>query len=94
MNSDHEHKSTFISPTFKFEENNMPLFFGSEFILVSYGDFVVSGRYHKTPHNLNMKNSSYLPQITSDLKNKVTLFSSTLKVDENNLPLIFISDVI
>ena len=33
-----------------------------------------------------MSKSSYLTQMTSDPKNKDTLFSSTLKVKENNMP--------
>ena len=36
-----------------------------------------------------MTKSSYLPQITSDPKNKGTLFSSTLKVEEKKVLLFF-----
>ena len=40
----------------------------------------------KTPlTNPKMSKSSYLPQLTCDLKNKVTLFSSTLKVEEGKV---------
>ena len=41
-----------------------------------------------------MSKSSYLTQMTSDPKNKGTLFPSTLKVEGNNVPLFFGSDVI
>ena len=36
-----------------------------------------------------MTKGSYLPQITSDQKNKGTLFSSTLKVEEKKVLLFF-----
>ena len=41
-----------------------------------------------------MKKSLYLPQMMLGQKNKGTLFSSTLKVEENKVPLFFLFDVI
>ena len=43
MNSDHENKCTFISPTFKVEENKMPLFFWSDVTWARYELFVIFG---------------------------------------------------
>ena len=49
--------------------------------------------FHKDtgkPHRSHKKTkSSYLPQMTSEPKNKGTFFSSTLKVEEGNSALIF-----
>jgi hypothetical protein len=42
MNSDHENKYTFMSLTFKVEENKVPLFFRSDIILLRYKLFVIS----------------------------------------------------
>ena len=39
--------------------------------------------------SLKTTKSSYLPQMTSDQKNKDTLFSSTLKVEEKKVELFF-----
>ena len=36
-----------------------------------------------------MTKSSYLPQMTSNPKNKGTLFSSTFEVEENKVPLFY-----
>ena len=41
-----------------------------------------------------MSKCSYLPQMMYGPKNKVTLFSSTLKVEETNVPLFFGYDII
>ena len=40
-----------------------------------------------------MTKSSYLPQMTSNQKNKGTLFSSTLKVEEKKVVLFFLFEV-
>ena len=85
MESDPKNKGTLFSSTLKVGEIKVDLFPWSEFILVSSGDFVVSGRYQKITHKLKTTKSSYLPQMTSDLKNKVTLFSSTLKVEKGKM---------
>ena len=74
MTSDPKNKGILFSSTLKVGEIKVDLFSWSEFILVSYDDFVVSERYQKTPHKLKRTNSSYLLQITSDLKNEVTFF--------------------
>jgi hypothetical protein len=54
--------------------------------------------YMKVPGNPLTKHklskSPYLTQMTSDPKNKGTLFHSTLKVEEINLQLFFGSDII
>ena len=42
MNSYHENKYTFVSPTFKVEENKVTLFFCSEIRLLKYELFVFS----------------------------------------------------
>ena len=49
---------------------------------------------HHQITNHKMSKSSYLPRMMSDLKSKGTLFSSTLKVEENKVSLYFWSDVI
>ena len=41
-----------------------------------------------------MSKSPYLTQMTSDQKDKGTLFPSTLKMEDYNVPLFFGSDVI
>ena len=49
MMSDPKNKGTLFSSTLKVEEGKVHSFSWSEFILVSYGNFVVSRRYWKTP---------------------------------------------
>ena len=43
----------------------------------------------KTLRSRNMTKSLYLHQMKSNPKNKGTLFSSTFKVEEKNVPLLF-----
>ena len=50
---------------------------------LSFCDFMKIPETPLTSHK--MSKSSYLPQMTSDPKNKGTLFSSTLKVEEGKV---------
>ena len=91
MNSYHENKCTFASPTFKDEENKGPLFFCSNIRLLRYELLLlcqnVCSYVHYQVTNPKMSKSSYLHQITSDPKNKGTLFSPTSKVVESKMHL-------
>ena len=58
--------------------------FEADISSLSFCDFMKIPKATLTSHK--MSKSSYLPQMASDLKNKVTLFSSTLKVKEGKVP--------
>ena len=89
MTSDPKNKGTLFSSTLKVEEVKVHSFSWSEIILVSYGNFDASWTYQKTPNQSQTTISSHLPQITSNPKNKGTLSSSSVKVEDKKVPLFF-----
>ena len=66
--SDPKNKGTLFSSTFKVEEGKVHSFLWSEFIQVSYVNFVVSWRYQKTPH-MSQKDKKLISP-SNDVKSK------------------------
>ena len=66
--SDPKNKGTLFSSTLKVEEGKVHLFSWSEFILVSYGNFVVSWGFRETPHK--SKNDKKLISPSNDVWSK------------------------
>ena len=69
-----------------------PTSFEGDMSILSFSDFMEMQGHPLTSNQVSK--SSYLNQMTSDSKNKGTLFPSTLKVEGNNVPLFFWSDII
>ena len=94
MKSGHENKGTFISSTFKVEENKVPFFFDimqTWWVMAIFFAYMLMAKHLITNHKKNTK-GPYFPYMTSDEKNEYTLFSSTFKVEENKVPLFLWSD--
>ena len=88
MNSDLENKSTFLSPSFKVEENKVPLFFDLtsdnwDINFLWYLNIYSYVYYQIT--NDKIRGSSYLRYKMSDQAKNGTLFSSSLKVGETKM---------
>ena len=67
-------------------------YFEGDISSLSFCDFM---KIPKTPlTSYEMSKSSYLPQMTSNPKNKGTLFSLTLKVEEGKVHLFSLSELI
>ena len=88
MTSDPKNKGTNFSSTLKVEESIVHLFLWSEVILVRYDHlwFTKDTGYPIT--SPLMTKSSYFTYIKSDTKDKDTLFSSTLKVEESKVHIV------
>ena len=85
MTSDPKNKGTFFSSTLKVEESKLQLFLWSEVILVSYDHLWFTKDTGYPIASTLMTKSSYLTYIKFDTKDKDTLFSSTLKVEESKV---------
>ena len=68
MMSDPKNEGTLFSSTLKVGERKVLLFLWSEFILVSYGHFVVSWRHPKTPQK--SQNDKKLISPSNDVRSK------------------------
>ena len=93
MTSHLKNKVNLLSSTCKVELGKVYPFSWSEVILVSYGKFIVSWRYQKTPQRLQNDKKLISPSNDVELKNKGTLFSSTFKVEDKKVHLFFYLDV-
>ena len=97
MNSDQENECTFSSWTFKVEDSKVSIFFGSDVNWWRYEPFfifwLVRG-FRVSSWNQKITKSLYLPQMMSDPKNKGTLFSLILKVEEGKVHLFSWSEFI
>ena len=79
------------------EENQVPLFMGSNIISGRYKLFVLLWFHEDTGTPLTshkMSKISSISQMTSDPKNKGALFSSTFKVEDNKVTLFLGPDII
>ena len=97
MMSDPKNKCTLFPQTFKVEEKKCPYFFiqTSDSWDMSFLWFqIVCSYVHYQFTNHKMSKRLYLPQMTSDPKNKGTLLSSTLKVGEIKVHLFSWSEII
>ena len=82
-------KGTLFSQTLKFEENKVPLVFSIFALGLRYSHFLISCRPHQQGAVLKFKKWLYLSTWAKISKTKGTLFSQTLKVEENKVPLVF-----
>ena len=82
-------KGTFFSSTFKVEEKKVPLFFGFGSSGLRYSHFVIFMIALTQSQTKKMREWPYLSPETPNPKNKGTFFSSSLKVEEIEVPLFF-----
>ena len=85
-----QNNSIFFSPIFFLWIHYFPflsysLLFQLSCMTLALRNFVISWIYQNPPLQVIKCQSSYLPQMTSDIKSKVTLFSPTLKVEKGKV---------
>ena len=80
-----------FSQTLKVEENKVPLVFSILALGLKYSHFLIFCRPHRKGPSKSLENG-YVSAPESKLKKtKGTLFSSTFKVGENKVPLVFLN---
>ena len=82
-------EGTFFSSTLKVGENKVPLFFRFVACVLRYCHFVILLISAIWTQTKKMRKWRYLSPETTNLKNKGTFFSSTLKVEKNKVSSFF-----
>ena len=84
-----KNKGTLLSSTFKVGEGKVPLFFCFMALELSFGHILISMPPSRRIAGLEMTKMEYLSSKAINQKNKGTLLSSTFKVGEGKVPLLF-----
>ena len=84
-----KNKTTLLSSTLKVGEKKVVLFFHLELKWATYGHFYFSQLLTFKTKMSKLRKWPYLAHFCSKWKNKTTLFSSTLKVEEKKVVLFF-----
>ena len=84
LSSNWKNNTPLFSLTLKVEEKKVFLFFHFKIKWARYGHFNVSQLLTFKTKILKSRKRPYLAQFSSKWKNKITLFSQTFEVEENN----------